>query len=334
MSVLVPEGPDAGQLWHRGDPFAEQKRFEAGDALVNLGNREVVKVAGPDRTSWLHSLTTGDFEHAQTGQRIDALVLSPNGHIQHQVQAVDDGDALWLISETGSQGTLGAFLESMRFRMKVEIEDVDDAHVIFVGSTLDQNQTGLDGYQPIAPVFSAEFGAGSIQIVGAPLAEDAQLNDSGPVSTHLVGAWAWEAERIAAGVPRIGVDTDDKTLPNELGLYATVLNKGCYCGQETVARVHNLGRPPRRLVRLLLDGSQGGRLPQLGAQIVADGQPVGFIGASAQHWQDGPIGLGLIKRSVPVDAPLIVDGIDAAQDVLVDPNVGLHIKPDEALKRR
>ncbi len=142
------------------------------------------------------------------------------------------------------------------------------------------------------------------------------------------GTWAYEARRIAAGVPRIGQDSDHRTIPNELGLLgpAVHLEKGCYRGQETVARVHTLGRPPRRLVRLHLDGSADA-LPAVGAALELDGRAVGFVGGSARHYELGPIALGLIKRNVDPGATLLVDGIAAGQEILVDPEVGLHVRP-------
>jgi tRNA-modifying protein YgfZ len=141
------------------------------------------------------------------------------------------------------------------------------------------------------------------------------------------GTWALEARRIAAGVPRIGLDTDHRTIPNEIGLLgvAVHLDKGCYRGQETVARVHNLGRPPRRLVRLQLDGSADA-LPASKAEVQLDLRAVGFVGGSARHFELGPIALALIKRGTPADASLIVDGIAAAQEPLVDPDIGLHVR--------
>ncbi len=142
------------------------------------------------------------------------------------------------------------------------------------------------------------------------------------------GMWAYEARRIAAGVPRIGLDTDHRTIPNEVGLLgvAVHLDKGCYRGQETVARVHTLGRPPRRLVRLHLDGSADA-LPEPGTVVELDGRPVGFVGGTARHYELGPIGLGLLKRNVDPDAELLVAGIAASQEALVDPEVGLHVRP-------
>jgi tRNA-modifying protein YgfZ len=152
----------------------------------------------------------------------------------------------------------------------------------------------------------------------------------GKVLSHVprAGTWALEARRIAAGVPRIGLDTDHRTIPNEIGLLgvAVHLDKGCYRGQETVARVYNLGRPPRRLVRLHLDGSVDA-LPAPGAELELDGRVVGFVGGSARHFELGPIALGLIKRGTPVEAQLTVARIAAAQEPLVDPEIGLHVRP-------
>ena len=148
-----------------------------------------------------------------------------------------------------------------------------------------------------------------------------------------------EAVRIASGTPRIFLDTDEKTIPNELANPeadllgpAVHLHKGCYPGQETVARVYNLGRPPRRLTQLLLDGSVD-RLPERGADVLLDGVAVGRMGTSERHYELGPIGLALLKRGTPIDAELLVDGIPAAQEILVDPDAGLHWRPQRGLGR-
>jgi folate-binding protein YgfZ len=143
------------------------------------------------------------------------------------------------------------------------------------------------------------------------------------------GIWAYEALRIARGEPRFGVDTDHRTIPNEVGWIgpALHLDKGCYRGQETVARVWTLGRPPRRLVLLHLDGSEN-RLPSPGGILAMGDKPVGVVGSSARHFELGPIALALVKRSVPVDAELVADGMPVAQEPIVDPEVGLHVRPN------
>ena len=152
-----------------------------------------------------------------------------------------------------------------------------------------------------------------------------QLEKYAEAAGPAAGLWAFEALRIERGEPRFGIDTDERTIPNEVGWTGTAvhMDKGCYRGQETVARVHNLGRPPRRLMHL--DGSEN-RLPAVGSELRQGEKVVGFVGTSARHHELGPIALALVKRNVPLDAPLEVDGLPAAQEVVVDPEVGLHFR--------
>lgn len=303
--VDVAEGLDAGLAWHFGNPLREQR--EAERAVIDLGNRELFKISGPERLTWLDSLTTGVFK---PGEPAEALVLNPQGHIEHGFHGVDDGETFWAWTEPGGAEALVTWLEKMKFWTKAEVELVSDRRAVWVGNQVDvqdelQVPDGVD--------------CGRLVLSSCP---DALLARGNPT-----GLWAYEALRIGAGVPRIGVDTDQRTIPNELGLYATVLGKGCYLGQETVGRVQALGRPPRRLVRLLLDGSED-RLPAPGSDIELDGKRVGAIGSVAHHHELGPVGLGLIKRSVPVGAVLQVAGLAASQEVIVDPDQGEHFRPN------
>jgi hypothetical protein len=165
-------------------------------------------------------------------------------------------------------------------------------------------------------------------IVKRPAGLYPQGDAVGKLTMAVAGMWAFEAARIAGRVARPGLDTDHKTLPHEVGMIETAvhLNKGCYRGQETVARIHNIGHPPRRLVFLHLDGSTD-RLPAHGSPLVLpDGSQVGFVGSTARHFELGPIGLGLIKRTVPADATLLADGVAAAQEVVVPPDAGANVR--------
>src|SRR4029450_9605233 len=313
MTAVVAEtGPDVGVPWHYGDPMREQRSLTGGEGGVDLSHRGVITVTGADRLAWLHSLTTQDLEGLEPGRGVTALVLSPHGRIEHVLYGVDDGETFWAHTEPGSAQALVTWLDSMRFLMRVEVADRSDDYAI-VGSA---PQAASDQLVPVRPdpprgreLFVARDRLGEVM-------------SRGPRT----GTWALEARRIAAGVPRIGLDTDHRTIPNEIGLLgvAVALDKGCSRGQETVARVHNLGRPPRRLIQLHLDGSVDA-LPAPGSELLLDGRAVGFVGGSARHFELGPIALGLIKRGTPVEAPLTVDGIAAAQEPLVDPDIGLHV---------
>lgn len=306
MPVVVEEGHDAGLAWHYGSPVREARALESGEGVVDLHNRGVLEVSGADRLTWLHALSTQHLEALAPGEATTGLILSPTGHIEHVFNGVDDGATFLAWTEPGRVDALVAFLDSMRFAMRVEVRRRDDLRLAWAGHRV----TIPDGWRRR----DSEIGGSDVFI---PEGGDLEAG---------VGTWAFEAARIAAGVPRVFVDTDFKTIPNEIGLLGTHLDKGCYRGQETVARVHTLGRPPRRLVQLHLDGSRS-ELPHEGAAIELGGRQIGRVGSSALHHELGPIALGLIKRNTPVDAELLADGIAAAQEALVDPDVGLHVRP-------
>jgi folate-binding protein YgfZ len=298
--AVAAEGIDAGVAAHYGSFHREQRTLVAGDGFVDLSHRDVLRVSGPDRLTWLHSLTTQHLSDLPPGTWTQSLVLSPNGHVEHAFTAVDDDEALTLHTEPGAGGPLLEFLQRMVFMTRVEIADL-----------------------------TAEL-AVAWRPKGFDLVPRAQLTAYAEAAGPACGLWAHEALRIARGEPRFGMDTDHRTIPNEAGWIpsAVHLDKGCYRGQETVARVHTLGRPPRRLTLLHLDGSEN-RLPTRGSDLTLaeGGKVVGFVGSSARHHELGPIALALVKRNTPVDATLYADGLVASQEVVVDPEVGLHVRP-------
>jgi tRNA-modifying protein YgfZ len=319
--AVAAAGADAGVASHYGDPYAEQRALARAAGFVDRSNRGVVQIAGPDRLSWLHSLTTQDIEHLAPGESAQALVLTPQGHVEHHLTLTDDGKRLWLHVEPGMAASLVEFLTSMRFMLRVDVADVTGGFAVLTlmgpglpaeppgGATATMGDSyGMDLIVPreTLPGLAAELEAGGM----AP-----------------AGMAAYEALRIAAHRPRLGLDTDHRTIPHEVGWIDTAvhLSKGCYRGQETVARVHNLGHPPRRLVFLHLDGSED-RLPGHGDPVTVDGTVAGFVGSSARHFELGPIALGLIKRTVPVDAPLRAGSLPAAQEVVVPPDAGANVK--------
>ncbi len=323
--------PDEGVAAHYGDPMREQRATEESAGVVDRSNRGVLRITGPDRLSWLHSLTTQALDGLAPGASAQALVLSPNGHIEHHLTLTDDGTATWVHVEPGTAAALVEFLESMRFMLRVEVADVSGDHAVLtvLGPAASDTADGLDGV--LASVKPGPFG--TIDLIVARDRLPGAAGDLVRRGAAAAGMWAFEALRIAAHVPRLGLDTDHRTIPHEVGWIETAvqLNKGCYRGQETVARVHNLGHPPRRLVFLNLDGSED-RLPGHGDPVELDGATVGFTGSAARHYELGPIGLALVKRTVPVDATLLAGGVPAAQEVIVPPDTGGNVKV--TLRRR
>jgi tRNA-modifying protein YgfZ len=296
--AVQAEGIDAGVAAHYGDPLREQKTLLAGRGFVDLSHRGVVRICGVDRLSWLHSLTTQHVMALPPHTPVTTLVLSPLGHIEHALRGYDDGEAFWAHVEPGEASSLVSWLDSMRFMMRVEVADVTDEWAVVARS---ESEVEIVRRSDLATAV-ADWGVAC-------------------------GSWAYEALRIARGEPRLGLDTDHRTIPNEVGWIgrAVHLEKGCYRGQETVARIHNLGRPPRRLVLLHLDGSVDS-LPVSGDAVELAGRPVGFVGSAARHFELGPVALALVKRSVDPEAPLLAAGVAAAQEVLVHPDVGLHVR--------
>ena len=304
--AVAADGVDRDVAAHYGSFNTEQRTLESGEGFVDLSHRDVVRVTGPDRLTWLHSLTTQHLESLAPDVWTGVLILSPQGHVEHAFFGYDDGEAFTAHTEPGAAGALVEFLDRMRFMMRVEVADVTGE----LATTWRPSSSGTGPYS------GYEF------VARDRLAAYAEA--AGPAC----GLWAFEALRIARGEPRLGLDTDHRTIPNEAGWVgpAVHLDKGCYRGQETVARVHTLGRPPRRLTLLHLDGSEN-RLPTVGAELLSGDKVVGFVGTSARHHEFGPIALAMVKRNVPVDAPLTVEGMPAAQEVVVDPEVWLHVRP-------
>jgi hypothetical protein len=332
--AVPAQGADAGVAAYYTDPLAEQRAIAASWGVVDASHRDVIRITGPDRLSWLHSLTSQDVQRLALGSTKEALILSPQGHLEHHLTLTDDGTATWIHVEPHTAKALVDYLNSMRFMLRVDVEDLTGVLVVQTlagplpadGGVLSRTEAASSGPATlldegvVAAVTQNPFGLDLI----VPPEVAGKLAETYPVA----GLWAFEAARIAAHVARPGLDTDHKTLPHEIGLIesAVHLNKGCYRGQETVARIHNLGHPPRRLVFLHLDGSED-RLPAHGSPLtLADGTQVGFVGSAARHFELGPIGLGLVKRSVDVNAALLADGVAAAQEVIVAPEAGANVQ--------
>ncbi|HET7530966.1 MAG TPA: glycine cleavage T C-terminal barrel domain-containing protein [Mycobacteriales bacterium] len=283
--------PDDAVAGHYGDPLREQRTLIENGGVVDRSHRGVVTVTGPDRLSWLHSVTSQHLTELSPETWTEALVLSPHGHVEHHLALVDDGTTTWIHVEPATAPDLVAYLDSMRFMLRVEVADVTSSYAVV---------TAVPGGDRIVPRDSLEQ---TVDAAGLPL----------------VGHDAWEALRVADGRPRLGFETDHRTIPHEVGWIgpAVHLDKGCYRGQETVARVHNLGRPPRRLVLLHLDGTEE-TLPRPHEPVLLDDRQVGFLGTAVHHADLGPIALAVVKRSTADDAHLVVAGMAAKPERLVD----------------
>lgn len=358
------EAENLGVAAHYGSPLPEQRTLESGEAIVDLSHRGIVAVTGADRLSWLHSMTSQRLTGLAVGESVETMLLDPNGRIERAIRLVDDGETSWLLVDEGSAEPLAAFLNRMRFALRVEVRDLsgDYAAVLAfdaagVGGAADAVRAAgpvaewRDPWSAVAPGgvqyargehAGAEWAAVQFVFPRSELAGLASLVEAGAV--HASGLLALEALEVRAWRPAQHADVDERAIPHEFDWLRTAvhLNKGCYRGQETVAKVHNLGHPPRRLAMLHLDGSAG-ELPVAGALVFREGQaadpearPVGRVTRAALHYEWGGIALALLKRSVPADAALEVRGgpegadpagavgevIAAAQEVIVPADAG------------
>lgn len=309
-AVASPTEPELA--WHYGDPLGEQRAAARGPVLMDGWSRGTVVVSGADRSAWLNALASQDFEALGDGAVSEALWLSPRGHIEHQAHVRVTDDEIELRTESAATAaSLAEFLRSRRFRSAVDVRD--SSSEVAPLELVDGDVTSF------VTVPRGEFGARAAALIAD--------------GRRPVGTWARDALAVAARRPRFGADNDDRTLPHEMPYWlaaAVSLTKGCYCGQETVARIENIGAPPRRLVLLNLDGS-GDVLPATGDQVqLADGTVVGRVGTVAQHWEDGPIALALVKRAVAPGVPLTAGGVDA----LIDPEDVVPPGPKRVYDRR
>ena len=323
---------------HYGNPLGEQKLLAAGTAIVDLSDRSVITVTGPDRLGWLDSLTSQSIANLRAGESSETLQLDPTGHLEFAIRILDDGETAWLLLDSGEGEGLLAWLTRMRFMLRVELADrtADVATIGTLGrpavTPLAPNGIPLVWHDPwrdvaagghqyatVAQHPAADWTYSEMLVDRAALASAATL----PVA----GTRALEALRIAAWRPRFATEVDAKTIPHELDWLrsAVHLTKGCYRGQETVAKVHNLGHPPRRLVMLHLDGSDG-VLPAAGDEVRLGETTVGRITSAALHWELGPIALAVVKRSVDPAVQLAVVSDDllitAAQETIVPTDAG------------
>ena len=340
IAVSAADPPDETLAAHYGDPLREQRTMLSSGAFVDRGNRSVLTITGPDRLRWLHDITSQHLIGLPAMAGSEALVLSPHGHVEHHLVLADDGTTTYIDVEPGTADSLRAYLDAMRFMLRVEVRDVtaDWAVGTVVGPLTSQPAepiVALPAYAPDQPYPVVALPGGGFARRMPPLGDGVPTvdllrprADAGEVAAP-AGLWAYDALRVQAGRPRLGIDTDARTIPHEVGWInrAVHLDKGCYRGQETVARVHNLGRPPRRLVVLHLDGSAE-TLPTRGSAVQWRDRPVGFVGTSARHHELGPIALALVKRSVPDEAELLAEAVPAR----IDPE--LSLTPSEPVVAR
>lgn len=336
--VPAPDpGPDAGAVWHYGDPLGEQRASQTDAILVDRSHRAVIALTGADRRAWLHNISTQHVSELPEGAGTQNLSLDGQGRVEDHWVQTELGGTTYLDTEPWRGEPLLGYLRKMVFWSDVAPAPADLAVLSLIGPRLaDAPVLAALGVDALPPEWSA------VQLRTGGFLRRMPSTPNGPIELDLLvprdsatdwrqrltaagvrpaGVWAYEAHRVAALRPRLGVDTDERTIPHEVrwigvpGEGAVHLDKGCYRGQETVARVHNLGKPPRMLVLLHLDGSAD--RPSTGAALLAGGRAVGRLGTVVEHVDLGPVALALVKRGIPADTQLTT-GADGDVAAVID----------------
>ncbi|HEX4701142.1 MAG TPA: folate-binding protein [Pseudonocardiaceae bacterium] len=339
-AVAAPEAdsPDAGVAWHYGDPYGEQRAAVRSVAVIDRSNRGVLAVPGADRLTWLHTLTSQHFTELADATGTEALVLDAHGHVEHHVVVGQLDGTVWLDGEPGSVGGLLDYLVKMKFWSAVEPRDASgelavltvvgpDSARVLGGISLpvaDYSMVPLDGGGFVRRMPWPGQGAVDLLVPRDRLVSWWRTITG--AGARPAGSWTFEALRVESLRPRLGVDTDERTIPHEVNWIepAVHLNKGCYRGQETVAKVANIGRPPRRMVLLHLDGSTN-ILPLTGQPVRLGDRVVGRVGSVVRHHELGSVALALVKRSAPLDAELLAGVGDHVVQASIDPD---SVAPD------
>ena len=325
------------------NPLVEQRDFLAGKSLIGL-DKAILKISGEDRLTWLNDLFSQKLDDLTPETSVEALWLDPQGHIVRDFHLVDDGESTWLITYSTGFAELLTQLSRMVFRAKVVLTDVTNDYEALAGWNLVIPSASLTWSDPWP-----ETAVGGYRYGNQPESVWKYQEHIVPVDAVAelwtkytkAGTMALDALRVEAHRPAGPNEIDEKALPHESDWLATAvhLNKGCYRGQEAVAKVHNLGHPPRRLVFLHLDGS-GHALPDLGDEVSLGETVVGKITTVGQHYEMGPIALAVVKRNTPVDELLTVncaasgEKLSAHQEVIVPASAGAVVDLGEFRAKR
>lgn len=303
----------AGVPSHYGDPLREQRFVQRGGVAVDRSHRYVIRVAGPDAAEFLNNLLSQKLDDAPEGYSAAFCDLDIQGHILHHGDITRTGDAFFLDTPSYLGESLLEYLTKMIFWSEVTVDKADLGIITVLGAP---NSFAVP--ESTGAVFSREVDwAGPRRIdIAVPrkqLADVYRALTSADAGLEKAGLMAFTAERVKALEPEQRADLDAKSIPHEAPTLiargghvgAVHLNKGCYRGQETVARVENLGRSPRLMVLVHLDGSAPAE-PETGSPVTVGGRTVGRLGTVVHDCDYGPVALALVKRSA-LNAP--EDGI-------------------------
>jgi tRNA-modifying protein YgfZ len=263
--------------------------------------RSYVAVTGVDAASYLNRMVSNEVEALEVGAVCEALLLTPKARVVATMlvwrRATDD---FLLLTEPEAGERMVRELLRSRFAAKCEITLEEHRSTVVLGA----GEDFVVNHHKVA-VPNRDYGVPALELVDAEApAEATQIDES-----------ELERLRILARTPRLGLELDDRVMPAEAGLEERSISftKGCYPGQEPVARLHYRGHPNRGLRVLALDGAG---LPRYDAELTLDGKVVGRVTSAASDPERGVLALAYVRREVPADATLDLSGRAARQPIL------------------
>ncbi|HSJ34015.1 MAG TPA: glycine cleavage T C-terminal barrel domain-containing protein [Acidimicrobiia bacterium] len=292
-----------------GDVTAEYRaaRSEAGQVA---GLYDLLWFSGPDAISFLESLLSQNIQAQEPGTVRRSFLLGPRGKITALLWVLRDTDRVGLVTDTGYGQVVADTLSRYRIRVKVEVEPEARPLTTVVG--------------PESPAPEGWADSDGVLIAALPLGGNTRSLTTAEPNLRPVGGIAWTAVRVEAGEPVMGVDVDEGTIPQETGLVpeAVDFTKGCFLGQELVARIDSRGHVNQRLMGVIVTTNV---IPPSGAEIVAEDKTVGKLTSPTESLTlRSPVGLALIRREVEAGAAVTVrwDGGEATAAVADLPLVG------------
>ena len=310
-----------------GDPVAEERALWEGAGLVDRCARGAVAVTGPDAIAFLHSLLSQDIAGLSDGEGVHSLLLHPQGKLDVDLRMLRVGDEGWLDCDVGRGEQLASSLVRFKIRVKAEVEDrtgtwgclavrgpkaaeaVEAASGLTVPEAAHAHLAPGPGVSPKAwggvRLVRADWpGVPGVDVVGTLDSLEGAWGELVGAGVVPAGLTAYEAVRVAAGVPRQGRDLDERTIPQEafLDLDAVSFTKGCFLGQELVCRIDTRGHVNRYLRRLDL---AAGTRPPVGAEVVWKGKEVGALSSVAAS-KAGTVALGYLRKEVDLPAEVIL----------------------------
>ncbi len=279
--------------------------------LVDRSERGMFVVRGSEAADFLQGQVSNDVEALSPGQGCYATILNHKGKLRTDLRVLRGSGFYWLDTEAIGHAVVRHMLDTYTLGRDVQWEDVGEGHSILslIGPAADDL---VDPAPPAGEHSFVDTGAGlwvrtdlGVDLLcSIARAEELQAE----LDVEEVSAEVAECVRIESGRPRLGLDMDADTIPQEAGINerAVDFEKGCYVGQETVARLHYKGKPNRHLRGLLLSEPAERR-----AEILLGDKVVGHVASTCVSPRLGPIALALVRREAAPGDTVLVDGVEA-----------------------